>query len=90
MDPNARNACKDRRGCFLAGDVRCDEHIALAGYHTLFVREHNRVATELKVINNHWDGEKIFQTTRKIIGAIIQHISYEEYVCTNYCKAKKI
>lgn len=82
IDPEATDDCKTRGGCFLAGDSRADEHIGLAGFHILFVREHNRIATKLRKINRHWSGEKIYQTTRKIVGAIVQHITYNEYVPT--------
>ena len=47
--------------CFLAGDPRVNEQTVLAMVHTLFVREHNRVAAELGKINPHWDDETIFQ-----------------------------
>ena len=78
MAPN--NFCVDRGGCFLAGDGRSNEQMVLASMHTLFLREHNRIATALKNINRHWDGEKIYQETRKIVGAVLQKITYEDFL----------
>ena len=48
--------------------------------HTLWVREHNRIASELKKMNPVWNDETLFQTSRKITSAIWQHITYNEYV----------
>lgn len=56
----------------LAGDVRVDENVALTSIHTLFMREHNRLARELKRINRNWDSETIYQEARKIMGAYTQ------------------
>ncbi|TSM12519.1 Eosinophil peroxidase [Bagarius yarrelli] len=53
--------------CFIAGDERVDENIALTSLHTLFLREHNRVARALRRANKHWGNEEIYQEARKII-----------------------
>lgn len=58
--------------CFRAGDSRANEGLPLVSLHTLFHREHNRVAEALKRINAHWNPETVYQETRKIIGALIQ------------------
>ncbi|NWX15909.1 PERE peroxidase, partial [Aegotheles bennettii] len=66
--------------CFLAGDTRASEMLELACMHTLFLREHNRLAEELKRLNPHWNGEQIYQEARKILGAMIQIITYRDYL----------
>ncbi|EPQ02781.1 Lactoperoxidase [Myotis brandtii] len=66
--------------CFLTGDSRASEHILLAASHTLFLREHNRLARELKRLNPQWDGEKLYQEARKILGAFVQIITFRDYL----------
>ncbi|XP_046330335.2 thyroid peroxidase-like [Haliotis rufescens] len=66
--------------CFLAGDHRVNENPTLQSLHTIFMREHNRIARKLKQLNCHWSDERIFQEARKIVGAIIQKITYDEYL----------
>ncbi|KAL5015945.1 hypothetical protein ScPMuIL_005534 [Solemya velum] len=66
--------------CFLAGDHRVNEHPALTAMHTLWMREHNRIATELLQANPHWDGNMLYHETRKIVGAMMQHITYTQWL----------
>ncbi|CAJ0954735.1 unnamed protein product, partial [Mesorhabditis belari] len=66
--------------CFLAGDLRANEQLGLTAMHTVFMREHNRVAAKFLEMNVNWDGETIFQETRKLIGAMIQHITYAQWL----------
>ena len=72
--------CQNLGGCFKAGDARSNEQRALASFHALFLREHNRIARRLKIINNQWDGERVYQETRKILGAVFQKITYYDYL----------
>ena len=48
--------------------------------HTLWVREHNRIATNLKLLRPYADDETLFQEARKIVIAELQHITYNEWL----------
>jgi hypothetical protein len=67
---------------FVAGDIRANENPLLTSVHTLFVREHNRLCDILRFENPSWNDEEIYQRARKIVGAIIQAIVYEEWLPT--------
>ncbi|CAL8281587.1 eosinophil peroxidase [Gadus morhua] len=77
---STNNSTAEEVPCFLAGDVRVDENIALTSFHTLFMREHNRLARELKRINPQWDSETLYQEARKIMGAYSQVFVFRDYL----------
>jgi peroxidase len=72
--------CPNRMDCFLCGEVRCNEQFSLTVMHTLWLREHNRCARELAKINPFWNDEKLYQVCRKIVGALIQKITFVDYL----------
>ncbi len=78
--PNAQAGGPLDPSFFIAGDVRANEQIGLAATHTLFVREHNRLADEIAAANPTLSGEEIYQRARKIVGAQIQVITYNEFL----------
>jgi len=77
---NGSGACQSGDTCYVAGDVRANAQPHLTAMHTLWVREHNRLADRLSAVNRHWDDERTFQETRKIVTAAIQHITYAEWL----------
>ncbi|XP_047481270.1 eosinophil peroxidase-like [Penaeus chinensis] len=48
--------------------------------HTLWTRAHNTLATQLSVINPSWDNDRLYEETRRIIGALIQQITYRDFL----------
>lgn len=66
--------------CFAAGDSRVNMLVELMAMHTLWYREHNRIAEELHKINPQWSDETLFQEARKILIGELQHITYNEFL----------
>jgi len=62
------------------GDQRLTEHPQLTVMHTLWMREHNRIARFLKNLNPTWSQETVFQESRRIVIAEMQHITYNEFL----------
>jgi len=69
-----------RLALFVAGDIRANEQVGLTAMHTLFVREHNRLAGAIADANPDLTGQEIFELARKIVGAQMQVITYEEFL----------
>ncbi|XP_015600700.1 peroxidase isoform X2 [Cephus cinctus] len=70
----------DNEVCYQAGDARANQNPQLTILQIMLLREHNRVADILTLINPHWSDETIFQETRRIVIAEYQHISYYEWL----------
>lgn len=75
-----RNVEESNINCFAAGDIRVNEQIGLLAMHIIWMREHNRIATKLKELNPHWDGDTLYEEARKIVGAQMQHITFKKWL----------
>ena len=83
-------------GVFVSGDERAREQVGLTSMHTLFNREHNRLAENLEAqyrllpdIEGIAPGdmdyekvldEKVYQETRKLVGGMMQAITFNEFL----------
>jgi len=76
--PNPNNASEIT--CFLSGDGRMNEQLALTALHTVWLREHNRIVDRLWELHPYADPEFIYQEARKIVGAKMQVIHYKEWL----------
>jgi len=74
------NAGGSSDALFLAGDVRANEQAALSVMHTLFMREHNRLAQRIAAEHPELGGEEIYQRARRIVAGEIQAITYKEFL----------
>jgi hypothetical protein len=78
--PNANGPAPDPTALFIAGDVRSNEQVSLTSVHTLFVREHNRLADRIAARNPSYTDEEIYQKARRLVGAELQIITYNEFL----------
>ncbi|KAJ8930106.1 hypothetical protein NQ314_017134 [Rhamnusium bicolor] len=66
--------------CFKSGDSRVNFQPQLTVMHTIWYREHNRIAEQLAALNTQWEDEILFQEARRIVIAEMQHITYNEWI----------
>lgn len=62
------------------GDFRVNQNPGIGVLTTIFLRVHNYVVKELAKVQPSWNDEKLYQEGRRIVIALLQHISYKEYL----------
>ena len=65
---------------FEAGDIRAREIPRLAMTHNLWVREHNRVAKLVSMIDENLDDEEVYQYARRVVVAEYQNVVYGQFM----------
>ncbi len=65
---------------FVAGDIRANENVELTALQTLWMREHNLVASRIQSANPALTDEEIYQRARQWVIAELQVITYKEYL----------
>ena len=70
----------NKHGLNDAGDIRVNENLLLTSYHTIFVREHNRLAKIIYSKDPLLTDEEIYQAARNYVIALIQKITFEDWL----------
>ena len=52
----------------------------LAAMHTVWHREHNRIAYQLQADHGMTDDEEIYQLARRLVGAQMQNVAYGQWL----------
>lgn len=71
---------KPEASLMAAGDGRANENLGLLSLHIVFMREHNRLVSELAASDPSLDDETLYQTARKIVGGMVQKITFDEFL----------
>ncbi|MBL6077730.1 hypothetical protein JMJ56_06910 [Belnapia sp. T18] len=65
---------------YATGDQRANQTPMLLTLQTIFAREHNRLADEMKAEHPTWTADEVFNAARALNEAQWQHIVYDEYL----------
>lgn len=79
-DGSMPNAMGTSSAFYVAGDIRCNEHLGLIAMHTLWVREHNYWASRLHVRYPKLSDNELYQRARVMVEAEIQSITINEFL----------
>lgn len=64
----------------IASCRKCNDGTPVSHLYKTLLNEHNRIAGELYSLNPFWDDVALFLESRRAVAAIIQHITYNEFL----------
>ncbi|VVC28478.1 Haem peroxidase,Haem peroxidase, animal type [Cinara cedri] len=71
---------KNSSVCYFTGDPRGNQNLVTVLFQNAFLRFHNVVASHLSRLNQHWCDETLYQEARRFVIAVIQYITYTQYL----------
>lgn len=80
INDEKRQPPEKKQYLFAMGVERANVQIGYVMLNTLCLREHNRLCDQLASNYPEWDDERLFQTSRNILMAIILKIIMQEYI----------
>uniref|UniRef100_A0A1B6MCZ0 Peroxidase n=1 Tax=Graphocephala atropunctata TaxID=36148 RepID=A0A1B6MCZ0_9HEMI len=66
--------------CYLTGDDRGNQNTGMTLLQVLLLREHNRLCDQLHHLNPHWTDQTLYEEARRIVVAVVQKITYNDYL----------
>ncbi|XP_060870138.1 peroxidase-like [Metopolophium dirhodum] len=88
------NVPTDNSVCYASGDPRVNQHPNMAVNTISLMRLHNILCDEFKRLNPTWNDEKIYQEARRLVIAMYQHVTYNEFLPVilgrDYCRANNL
>jgi len=63
-----------------SGDPRVNQHPNMAVNTISLMRLHNLLCDEFKRLNPTWNDEKIYHQARRLVIAMYQHVTYNEFL----------
>lgn len=66
--------------CYFSGDTRAMVNPTLGLWHSVFMRFHNHIASQLAAFTEQSNDEALFQKTRRILSAVYQNVVFNEWL----------
>ncbi|GMT15570.1 hypothetical protein PFISCL1PPCAC_6867, partial [Pristionchus fissidentatus] len=66
--------------CFTAGDSRNSLQPGLIPIHTIYLRQHNKWASQIRQLRPTWSDNLVYEETRRLLVAMYQYHIYADYL----------